>query len=276
MQGSSRESLAAARERLDQQLAAAGPGEPGAEPAGLAEDLFAVVRLLDNQIVLRRALTDPAASAERKAGLVRSLLEGKVGPAAVAVTADLAGARWSSARDLSDAVEALAVHSAVTAAERQGHLDDVEDELFRFGRIVAANPALRGVLADRTVAAERKAALVRGLLGDRVKPVTLRLVEQSVSQPRGRTLESALDEYARLAAAQRQRLVALVRVAVPLTDATRDRLAAALHRLYGREAQLNVELDPQVVGGISVHIGHEVIDGTAASRLEEAGRQLAG
>lgn len=270
MQGVSRESLAAARERLDQVLTG------DVDAAALSEDLFGVVRLLDDNVALRRALTDPAASAERKQGLIRELFGGKLSDPAITVVGELAGARWSRARDLADAVEMLAVQGALAAAERAGQLDELEDELFRFSRIVAGNPELRGVLADRTVPGDRKAALVGELLIDRVKPSTLRLIEQVVTQPRGRTLEVGLEEYARLAAETRQRLVAVVRVAVPLTDQERDRLAAALHRIYGREVHLNVEVDPRVVGGIRIQIGSEVIDGTVVTRLEQARSRLIG
>lgn len=271
MQGVSRESLAAARDRLDEVVRGS-----DSDPAVLADELFAVVRLLDEQIGLRRALTDPAASAERKAGLVRSLFDGKVGPVTIDVLTDLVATRWSVSRDIADAIEALAVQAVLASADRAGQLDELEDELFRFGRIVAGAPELRGLLADRTIPADRKTDLVRELLADRAKPSTLRLAEQVVANPRGRTLEARLEEYAVLAAALRQRLVAQVRVAVPLTGPERDRLGAAMRRLYGRSMQLNVEVDPMVVGGIRVQIGHEVIDGTVVARLEQARDRLAG
>lgn len=271
MQGVSRESLATARDRLNDVL-----GRSDADPLAVTGELFAAVGLLDEQPALRRALTDPAASAERKAGLVRSLFQGKLSDTAMGVLVDLAGARWAAPRDLADAAEELAVQGAVLGADRAGQLDDLEDELFRFGRLVAANPDLRGALVDPTAPAASKAELVRQLLADRVKPATLLLVEQIVTSPRGRSIEGALDHYAQLAAFLRRQLIAYVRVAVALTDAELDRLAAVLQRLYGRDTHLNVEVDPDVVGGMTIQIGHEVIDGTAITRLEQARSRLAG
>jgi len=271
MQGVSRESLATVRDRLDQILA-----DAGVDPEALADDLFGVVRLLDAQPVLRRVLTDPATSAERKAGLVRQLFDGKVGETTIDVLVELAGVRWSAPRDLADATEELAVQSGMAVAERAGQLDELEDELFRFGRIVAAYPQLRGALADPVLPEDNKRQLLRGLLQDRAKPATLRLVEQVVVRPRGRSLETALEGYAQLVATLRQRSIAVVRVAIALTDEERDRLAAALRRLYGRDIQLNVEVDPEVIGGMTIQIGHEVIDGTVITRLEQARSRLAG
>jgi len=271
MQGVSRESLAAARDRLNDVA-----GRSDADPLVLAGELFAAVGLLDEQPALRRALTDPAASAERKADLVRSLFQSKLSDAAVDVLANLAGARWAAPRDLADAAEELAVQCAVVGADRADQVDDLEDELFRFGRLVAANPDLRGALVDPTGPETGKAALVRDLLADRARPTTVLLVEQIVTHPRGRSIESALDHYAQLTAFLRRRLIAHVRVAVALTGTERARLATVLRRLYGRDMHLNIEVDPGVVGGMTIQIGYEVIDGTAITRLEQARSRLAG
>jgi F-type H+-transporting ATPase subunit delta len=109
-----------------------------------------------------------------------------------------------------------------------------------------------------------------------VTSITLRLISQMVAHPRGRTLTAALDLCADIAARRRQQLIAVVRSAVQLSAAQRRRLIRALSASYGHQIHLNVVLDPSVVGGISVQIGDELIDGTAASRLAEVRRKLAG
>ena len=70
--------------------------------------------------------------------------------------------------------------------------------------------------------------------------------------------------------------VATVRVAAPAVRGRAPRLAAALTRQYGREVHLNVVVDPELIGGIRVEIGDDVIDGTVVNRLDEARRRLAG
>ena len=272
MQGVSRDSLAAAQQRLHEMLDRA----DSATAAAVAADLAAVVALLDREVWLRRVLTDPAAAAERKSALVRALLVGRIGEEAVQLVGEAAASPWSRARDLADAIETLSVLSSVTEAERDGYLDDLEDALFRFSRVVGGDPQLRGVLTDPIVPVERKSALVRTLLSGKVGAATLRLVEQGVAQPRGRTLEVVLEDYAELAAVHRQRLIALVRVARPLPDEQRRRLAGAVRRLYDHDVWLNVVVDAGVIGGLSVQVGDEVIDGSVAARLDDAQRRLAG
>ncbi|GAA1635328.1 F0F1 ATP synthase subunit delta [Nonomuraea maheshkhaliensis] len=269
MRGLSRASLADVEERFN---AVAGSADLGA----LSDELFAVADLLDREHGLRRALSDPARPAEQKARVVGNLLDGKVGAAALATTEAAVSAKWSRAGDLADVLERLGVVAAAAEAEGQGRLDDVEDELFRFGRIVAGNPELRRALADAAAPEEGKRELLRGLLEGKVAQSSLRLIAQLVVHPRGRSLETGLEEVGQLVAQQRQRLVAVVRSAVELTEAQKARLVTWLSSSYGRDVHLNVEVDKRVLGGFSVRIGDEIIDTTIVGRIEEVRRRLAG
>ncbi|MCX3064103.1 F0F1 ATP synthase subunit delta [Streptomyces beihaiensis] len=269
--GASREALATARERLQ-----ALTDTSSVDPAALAEQLAAVTELLDREVALRRVLTDPVQPAEARADLVGRLLAGQVDGPAVDLVTGMVRSRWSSSRDLVDAVEELAADADLAAAERAGALDSVEDELFRFGRIIQSNSALRSALSDRKATADAKRELLHSLLGGRADAVTERLVMRLVTRPRGRSLETGLETMSKLAAARRGRGVATVTSAVPLTDGQKQRLGAALAKLYGRQMHLNLDVDPTVLGGVSVRVGEEAIDGTIAGRLEEASRRAAG
>ncbi|GAA1891747.1 F0F1 ATP synthase subunit delta [Streptantibioticus ferralitis] len=271
MNRASREALAAARERLD-----ALTDNTAVDAAQLAEELAAVTALLDREVSLRRLLTDPAQSGEAKAELVQRLLGGQVSGETVDLVAGMVRSRWSASRDLVDAVENLSDVAELIVAERADALDDVEDELFRIARIIGSTPELRAVLTGGATSGSAKAELITRLLGGRAHPVTVRLVARLVAHPRGRSLEAGLDALSKLAAERRGRMVAVVTSAVPLSDQQKQRLGAALAKLYGRQVHLNLDVDPEVLGGISVRIGDEVIDGTVASRLEEATRRLTG
>ncbi|MFD5033551.1 F0F1 ATP synthase subunit delta [Streptomyces sp. NPDC058220] len=271
MNGASREALAAARERLD-----ALTDNTSVDAEKLADELAAVTALLHREVSLRRVLTDPAQAGEAKAELAARLLNGQVGGPAVDLISGMVRSRWSQPRDLVDSVEELAATAELTAAERSGALDDVEDELFRFGRIVESSTELRAALTDRSATVSAKTTLLHSLLGGRANPATERLVVRLVTQPRGRSLEAGLQTLSRLAAARRDRMVAVVTSAVPLTDGQKQRLGAALAKLYGHPMHLNLDVDPEVLGGISVRVGDEVINGTVAERLEDAARRLAG
>ncbi|NEC28903.1 F0F1 ATP synthase subunit delta [Streptomyces sp. SID8111] len=270
MNGASREALAAARERLD-----ALTDSTSVDAAQLADELAAVTALLDREVSLRRVLTDPAQAADAKAELVGRVLGGQIGGPTADLVAGTVRSRWSQSRDLVDALEELANTADFTAAQQDGTLDDVEDELFRFGRIISSDTELRAALTNRAAGASAKSELVRSLLGGRARPTTERLVTRLVTAPRGRSLEAGLESLTKLAAERRNRMVAVVTSAVPLSDTQKRRLGAALAKLYGRQMHLNLDVDPEVLGGIRVRVGDEIINGSLADRLEDAARRMA-
>jgi F-type H+-transporting ATPase subunit delta len=261
--------MAAARDSL-----AAAVADPSAA-AALGDELFAVTDLLDREPGLRRALSDPASAASARTGLAGALLANRVSPATLDVVTTLVSQRWSASGDLPDAAERLAVLAECAAADSQRQLGNLEDELFRFGRIVGTEPALRSALADAEAPDDAKRGLLDTLLAGKVIPAALRLITQAAVHPRGRSLETGLAEYAWLAADWRQRLIAVVRAATELTASERTRLVTALSAIYGRDVHLNVVSDPAVVGGMSVQIGDEFLDGSVESRLARLRRRLA-
>lgn len=274
MNGASRAALAAAKERLDALM-----DSTSVDAVKLADELAAVTALLNREVSLRRVITDPAQSGEAKAELVGRLLSDQVGGETLDLVSGMVRSRWSRPRDLVDAIEELADVADFIAAERNGTLDDVEDELFRFGRIVASSRDLRAALSGKGEQPTYKSAqteLLHRLLGGRAQPTTERVVTRLVGQPRGRSLEGGLEALSTLAAERRDRSVAIVTSAVPLSDEQKQRLGAALTRLYGRQVHLNLDVDPGVRGGISVKVGDEVINGTISDRLDEIERRMAG
>lgn len=269
MRGASRTSLAQMRERLGEAL------QRGTDsPQELADALFALVRLLSREGVLRRTLSDPATPIDAKRRLIEGLFRERVSDAIVGLLLGAAGLRWSSTADFVDAIETLGVQTLFTIAENEDSLDDVEDELFRFGRVVERESRLRSLLSNARIPNDAKRDFVAGLLGERVNPITQRLIDEMVLSPRGRTLDRALDDLARQAAERRQQLIAAVKVPVPMSDEQSDKLAETLREVYGRGVRLQVELDPDLVGGFVVHIGDEVIDASVGRRLAEVARQF--
>lgn len=265
MQGTSRESLRRLREDVQ------GAGGPAETVAG---ELLSVAALLGRELSLRGTLTDPSVQPERRAGMVESLFGSRLGPAAVTVVREAAKLRWSRPRDLADALEVLGAQVAFGGAERAGTLDSVEDELFRFGRTVAAQSTLRGALEDPAFSGDAKVALLRDLLASKASPTTLALLEHVVRSPRGRRVTEAIDDLVTQAAERSQQIVAEVRVAVALKTDQERRLAQALGRIYGREVQLQVSVDPQLLGGAVVTVGDEIIDGSVVYKLDQARRRL--
>lgn len=274
MQGSSRAAAVRGQEVLDAVLGAGAGAAPDA--GALAEDLFGVESTLGSSAALRRALTDPTREPSAKSELVARLFTGKVSEGAVRIVRALVEERWSAERDLVDAVEGLAVQTLAAGAAQAGRADAVEDELFRFERLVSANPELRQAVTDRHADPAAKAALVERLLAGKVSPETARLARKAATATRGRRFDRAIEDYLKILAARRKQLSATVTSAVDLDVSQRDRLSTALSAIYGKPVHLNVVLDPHILGGIRVQIGDEVVDGTVLRKLEGARRLLGG
>jgi F-type H+-transporting ATPase subunit delta len=270
MQAASRRALAEARERLDGYLD--GASEDDAERLG--EELFAAVDLLSGHPPLRRHLADPATDPADRTRLLQAVVGGKLSRPTMQVLEGLVGSRWSQPRDLMDAAETLGRLAMLTVAQKQGAIEDVEDELFRVGRLVDREPQLRSMLADASVPADKRIELLRAVISGKVHHVTEQLLARAVRAPHGLSLDRAAEELAELAAERRERSIAHVGTPVALTDAQQQRLAAALSRIYGRDMSLQVELDEDLIGGLIVRVGDEVIDGSVAGRLAAARQRL--
>lgn len=269
MQGPSRGALRTARGELERVL-------PDVDRTRLGEELLSVAGVVHGSVRLRRALADPSREGTDKSRLAAQVLGEKVSPEARGLVETVVAQRWSEEVDLTVALESLGVEAILAAAEQQRRLDQVEDELFRFSRIATGTPDLRAALVERRAPAEAKAALVDRLLGGRASAETERLVRQAVTGSRLGRFDRALQGYLEIAARRQEQLTAVVTVAVPLDEAQRERLVRALSEQTGRAVHANVIIDPEVVGGVRVQIGDEVIDGTVAHRLDEARRHLAG
>ena len=270
LQAASRESLASATARLDAYA-------DSAETAGLqrlGDELFAVTRLLDGERSLRRLLADPSSPEAARTGLVDRLLGQQLAAPALDTAKGLVAARWSRPGDLVSAFEALARQALLAVAEKDGSLDDVEDELFRFGRVLDREPELGSLLADTSRPADGRIALLDQLIDGKVSAVTAGLLRQTVRLPRARHIDVVSEELAELAAARRDRSVARITTPVALSPEQEQKLTDSLNRLYGRPMSLQIELDPSLLGGLVVQVGGEVIDGSVASKLAAARRSL--
>jgi F-type H+-transporting ATPase subunit delta len=267
--GSSRQSLVAARTALD----AAVKGVDAQTASTLSAELFFVADVLGSNISVRRALTDTSRDAAAKGALIKDLLASKVGKATVGLLTELSALRWSGAKDLVQVIEQLAIEAEATAANISGELDRVENEMFVISSTVSNSSELRKAFkSDAHVA---KAQLVAELLKN-ASSSTTKLVSQMVNAWRGRSIESAFADYQWALAARRNRVIALVRIAAPMSQAQQDRLEAALNKQVGQPVRMNIEIDPSVLGGVSVKFADEMVDGSVSNRLAGAARALAG
>ena len=267
LRGGSAEALTALTERLD------GATRANRTAAALGDELFTVSSLFRGEPGLRRFGTDASLPAEAKQGMVQQVFGSQLADATLDLLTDAVGRRWTYSRDLADVLERLSEIAVVRSAGTK--VSQVTDELFQVSRIIDGNPDLRSALSDPARSVDDKAALVDSLLDGKALPATVTLAKQALAGTY-RTVTGALAAYREVAAQTQGQAVATVRVARPMSKAEQRRLAETLGEQYATTVHLNVVVDPDVLGGVRVEIGDDVIDGTIAGRLDDARRRLAG
>jgi F-type H+-transporting ATPase subunit delta len=269
--GSSRQSLVIARGKLD----AAVKGATAASASDLSSQLFFAADVFATNTSLRRAFADPSRDASAKGALVKDLFAKSLGAEAIALLTEVSTLRWSAGGDLVPVLEQLAIEAEATAANLNNELDGVEDELFETSRVIAENFELRKALVGPGTPTA-KAALVSDVLAKKASASTVKLASALIASLRGRSIEAAFADYLYGLANRRNRLIAVVRVASAITDAQKVRLAAAIEKQVGQPIRVNIQVDPTILGGVSVKFADELVDGSVSNRLAGAGRALTG
>jgi F-type H+-transporting ATPase subunit delta len=269
--GSSRQSLVAARVALD----AAIKGASAASASELSSHLFFAADIFAGNTSLRRAVTDPSRDKAAKAALVKDLFGKSTGALAISLLSDVSALRWSATKDVIHVIEQLAIEAEASAANIANELDRVEDEFFETSRLVADNFELRKALVG-VGSSDAKSALIADVLGKKASASTVKLASALVSHLRGRSIEAAFADYLFGLANRRNRLIAVVRTAAALTDAQAKRLATVLEKKVGQPIRINVQIDPSIIGGVSIKFADELVDGSVVNRLANAGRALVG
>jgi F-type H+-transporting ATPase subunit delta len=269
MRGASLASHIAARGWLERWLAA-----PGTDRRAAAAELFALVDALDSTPAVVRVLANPNRTAAAKATLVGAVLAGH-DPAAVQFAQQVSGLRWSHDRDLADSLDELAVHAVLSDREAAGALAAFEDQVFAFERFLHANRSVRIALGEPESTPQARQALIESLLKGQIEALGRDLLARLAAHPRAHGLAARLWRLSEQCAELRRSLVATVTAASPISTAQATRLESLLTTAFGKAIQLNVSIDPAVVGGLRVRVGDEVVDATVLSRITEVRRALA-
>ena len=272
MRSASRESLSELIERSDAVTGALSD----ADLTKLADDLSSVAKLLSGEMILTRHLADPADDPSPKIGLLEAVLDGKIGDPAMEILKAAVSGRWSADADFVTAVKHVAQLALLVRAEKSNDIDQVEEQLFRFARILDAEPRLATLLSEHTRSVEGRVKLLTDVLetSSGVNPVTAAVLSQTIELLHGERSDEAALELAELAVARRGEVVAHVVAAAELSNAQRRRLTELLSRVYGHPVSVQLQIKPELLGGLNISVGDEVIDATLSSKLAAAEMKL--
>jgi F-type H+-transporting ATPase subunit delta len=266
-----------------------------------SDQLSAFEGLLAGSDQLRLALASPNTLPLARRAIISDLLEGKVAPPVLALLAFTAqyGTGADYAADVAELAAAARARSEgmvaapasplgrTAARERlagfgtevlsscdERRLGNIEDELFRFMRIVEGNDELMAALTTGELPEPVRRNVVSQLLDRRAAKETGRMATYAVAIGRPRDYLELLAGLVDLVADEGHRRVGDVRSAVPMTEVQRLHLGAALTRLTGRAVEVRVTVDDHVLGGFVANVGDIVVDASLRHRLGQASATL--
>ena len=155
-------------------------------------------------------------------------------------------------------------------AQEEGNVAEVKNELAQFSAMIEQNAELhRALFRPIHPAAERRAVLLGVCERMGMRPIVLNLFSFLVDQRRLIDFEGIRDEYERLADEAAGRTKASVVSAAPLSDRDRERLERALSARSGGVVELDVDVDPSLIGGVIAKMGALVFDGSLRTQLNQ-------
>ncbi|HET6875367.1 MAG TPA: ATP synthase F1 subunit delta [Acidimicrobiales bacterium] len=262
----------------------------------LASELSAVRGVIAGSDDLRRALSDPGIPVAARRGVLNDLFGSHVGAPTLrllgfVLDADRASETVGDVEWLAERLDAAARHmvpvgdqvlgtkgaeervdgfatAVLQTVDGERALSNLEDELFRFSRVVAGSDELRAALSSRDLPAANRRALVTDLLQGKATDATVALATYATQVGRPRDFELLLDYLVTRVAAESNRRLAEVRAAVEMDDQQQRQLAEALGRALGHDVDVRVTVDRSVIAGFVATIGDTVVDASARHQLD--------
>jgi len=235
---------------------------------GTADEVLSVAEAMDTQYLLRRSLSEPNADVAQRQHLVDALFGDRLSKPTLELLHDAAGDDWPSSDALAYGIRDAAVTFGWRSAVDDQSVETARTQVLALIAAVTTNLAVSTALGDlsRDVADRQGLALslVKGASG-----VVGLLTRSALTDGRG-VFAANLSDYLDALAALRGHQRAAVVSAVALTPAQTKTLITQLSRIFGSPIDLEPSVDPDVIGGIRVDVGGDVIDGSIKARLDAA------
>ena len=249
--------------------------DSGEDAWRIGNELFTITNVLDHNIQLERALTDPSRPVEDKVAVVKTLIGDQAHPLVMEIMSDLVSRRWSRVSDIANAVEDFGVDGMMYYADYTNTTLQVSIELAELHSALLNLPVVRTKLYDATVSSEARVKLLYSLIGDAdFTKVTKRLAEHATCNLRNRrylqTIQWLINKFSR----HMGESMVTVTTATPLSKEQVEKLIAIYSAKTGHPVHINSVVDPTVLGGMRIQVGDEVTDNTVVAQLQHLQRTV--
>lgn len=249
--------------------------DSGEDAWRIGNELFTITNVLDHNIQLERALTDPSRPVEDKVAVVKTLIGNEAHPLTMEIMSDLVARRWSRVSDIANAAEDFGVDGMMYYADHTNTTLQVSIELAQLHSALLNLPVVRSKLYDATVPAEARIKLLYSLIGNAdFNVVTKRLAEHATCNLRNRrylqTIQWLINKFSR----HMGESMVTVTTATPLSKEQVKKLVAIYSAKTGHPVHINSVVDPTVLGGMRIQVGDEVTDNTVVAQLQHLQRTV--
>ena len=249
--------------------------DSGEDAWRIGNELFTITNVLDHNIQLERALTDPSRPVEDKVAVVKTLIGDDAHPLTMEIMSDLVGRRWSRVSDIANAAEDFGVDGMMYYADHTNPTLQVSIELAQLHSALLNLPVVRSKLYDATVPAEARIKLLYSLIGNAdFNVVTKRLAEHATCNLRNRrylqTIQWLINKFSR----HMGESMVTVTTATPLSKEQVKKLVAIYSAKTGHPVHINSVVDSTVLGGMRIQVGDEVTDNTVVAQLQHLQRTV--
>ena len=249
--------------------------DSGEDAWRIGNELFTITNVLDHNIQLERALTDPSRPVEDKVAVVKTLIGDDAHPLTMEIMSDLVARRWSRVSDIANAAEDFGVDGMMYYADHTNVTLQVSIELAQLHSALLNLPVVRSKLYDATVPAEARIKLLYSLIGNAdFNVVTKRLAEHATCNLRNRrylqTIQWLINKFSR----HMGESMVTVTTATPLSKEQVKKLVAIYSAKTGHPVHINSVVDSTVLGGMRIQVGDEVTDNTVVAQLQHLQRTV--
>ena len=233
--------------------------DSGEDAWRIGNELFTITNVLDHNIQLERALTDPSRPVEDKVAVVKTLIGDDAHPLTMEIMSDLVARRWSRVSDIANAAEDFGVDGMMYYADHTNATLQVSIELAQLHSALLNLPVVRSKLYDATVPAEARIKLLYSLIGN-----------ADFNRRYLQTIQWLINKFSR----HMGESMVTVTTATPLSKEQVKKLVAIYSAKTGHPVHINSVVDSTVLGGMRIQVGDEVTDNTVVAQLQHLQRTV--
>lgn len=153
-------------------------------------------------------------------------------------------------------------------AREAGKIDDYQNELGKIVQTIEEIPDLKEYFAHPLLPAKDKKEIAKKVFDTAVSPLTLNFLLLVLDKKRQNYLGLIYNQYVEMADESRNIKKAELISAMPISDEDVKTLSENLTRSTGSTIQLDVSIDPSIIGGVKIRMGDKIIDASIAKKLE--------